>query len=122
MENKKVIKKLKAPAKSKSVRIGVRTFEKADRWVNLANEKKVGSKIKIDQVLNLALDLLTSEHVKKLQTESLKGSDLQGIMRQKYIRQYGNISKEEYIAFTTTSAYADFLVAQKSAGILEVAG
>ncbi len=122
MENKKVIKKLKAPAKSKSVRIGVRTFEKADRWVNLANEKKVGSKIKIDQVLNLALDLLTSEHVKKLQTESLKGSDLQEIMRQKYIRQYGNISKEEYIAFTTTSAYADFLVAQKSAGILEVAG
>lgn len=121
METKKVTKKSKSQAKNKSVRISIDTFEKADRWVEIANEKKAGCKIKLDQVLNLALGLLTSDHIKKLQSDSLKGSDLQEIMRQKYIKQFGNISKEDYIAFTTTSAYAEFLVAQNSVPSLEVA-
>lgn len=121
METKKVTKKSNAKAKNKSVRISVATSEKAERWIELANEKKAGSKIKLDQILNLAMDLLTPEHIKKLQTDSLKGSDLQELMRQKYIKQFGNISKEDYIAFTTTSAYAEFLVSQKSMVNLEVA-
>lgn len=121
MENKKVTKKFKIQAKNKSVRISTDTFEKADRWVDLANEKKAGCKIKLDQILNLALGLLTSDHIKKLQSDSLKGSDLQEIMRQKYIKQFGNILKEDYIAFTTTSAYVEFLVSQSSINNLEVA-
>ncbi len=121
METKKVTKKSKAHAKSKSVRISTGTFEKADQWVNLANEKKAGSKIKIDQVLNLALDLLTEDHINKLKADSLKNSDRQEIMRQKYIKQFGHISKEDYIGFTMTNAYADFLNSQNSVIDLGVA-
>lgn len=121
MEPKKVTKKSKSQSKNKSVRISSDTFEKADRWVKIANEKKAGSKVKLDQVLNLAIGLITMEHIKKLQSDSLKGTDLQELMRQKYIKQFGNISKEDYIAFTTTSAYAEFLVAQNSDANLGVA-
>lgn len=121
MEPRKVAKKSKDKAKNKSVRLSAESFEKGNRWVDIANEKKAGSKIKLDQVINLALGLLTPENIKKLQSDSLKGSDLQEIMRQKYIKQFGNISKEDYIAFTTTSAYAEFLVSQSSVTNLEVA-
>lgn len=113
--------KTKNQAKNKSVRLKTETIEKGERWADIANEKKAGSKIKLDQVINLALGLLTSEHIKKLQADSLKGSDLQEIMRQKYIKQFGDISKEDYLAFTTTSAYAEFLVSQSSLINLEVA-
>ncbi len=121
METKKVTKKSKSQSKNKSVRLSMSTYESANRWVEFANEKKAGSKIKLDQVLNLAVSLLTPEHIKKLQSDSLKGSDLQEIMRQKYIKQFGHISKEDYIAFTTTSAYVEFLIAQNDLVNLEVA-
>ncbi len=112
MDNKKITKRVKVKVGSKSIRVSKDTFESGDRWVKLANEKKVGSKIKLDQVLSLALGVLTEEHIKKLQADSLKGSDRQEIMRQKYIKKFGHISKEDYLTFTTQPEYAEFLTNQ----------
>lgn len=109
MESKKVTKRPKAMNKKKAIRINMDTFTIADKFVDLANEKKIGGKIKIDQVLDLAVRLLNESHVSQLQSSSLKNSDRQELMRQKYIKLYGQISKEDYIGFTMTDAYSEFL-------------
>jgi hypothetical protein len=109
MESKKVTKRLKAMNRKKAIRITLDTFTIADKFVDLANEKKIGGKIKIDQVLDLAVRLLNDSHVSQLQSSSLKNSDRQELMRQKYIKLYGQISKEDYIGFTMSDAYPEFL-------------
>lgn len=121
MENKKVAKRSKAQSKKKSIRLSSVTSSKADRILHLANEKKAGAKIKIDQVLSLALDLVSELHIQKLKMDSLKNSDRQELLRQKYIEQFGQISKEEFIGFTMTEAYAEFLKTQNISNSLSIA-
>jgi hypothetical protein len=121
MENKKVTKRSKAQAKKKSIRVSLETSNKADRILDLANEKKAGAKIKLDQVFSLALDLINEIHIEKLKMDSLKNSDRQELLRQKYIEQFGQISKEEFIGFTMTDAYSEFLKSQSSASSLSIA-
>lgn len=120
MENRKVTKRSKAQAKKKSIRVSLETSNKADRILDLANEKKAGAKIKLDQVFSLALDLINEIHIEKLKMDSLKNSDRQELLRQKYIEQFGQISKEEFIGFTMTDAYSEFLKSQSSASSLSI--
>lgn len=116
MESKVIKKKLKktTQTKMKSLRMLIETYNIANQFVEVANHKKVGGKIKIHQVLDLAVRLLNESHIPKLQSDSLKNSDRQELMRQRYIKQFGEISKEDYIGFTMTTAYVDFLSHQNN--------
>lgn len=109
MESKTNKRKLKSNDIKKSIRLESETFKKAECILQMANKKDVGRTIKLDPLLRLALDLVTDEHIRLLQSQSLKNSDRQEILRQKYGEIYGPTSMEEYVAFTLTLAYADFL-------------
>jgi len=99
-------------SRARSIRINLENQKKAKKLLNLANSKKAGRKVKFDQLLDLALELVKEEHIKILQTQTLKNEDRQEILRQKYIEMYGQISKDEFIGFTMTPAYVEFLNAQ----------
>lgn len=97
----------------KSIRIGLDVQKKAKKILSIANTKKTGRKVKIDQVLNVALDLMKEEHIKKLQDQTLTNEDRKEILRQKYISINGPISKDEFIGFMMSEAYVDFLKSHK---------
>ncbi|MGE3680268.1 MAG: hypothetical protein AB7G93_00990 [Bdellovibrionales bacterium] len=109
MENKNAKKSSKAQNKMKSKRLSLEILNKADRALRLANQKSAGRKIKLDELLGFALDLVNEDHIKKLQDRSLKNSDRQEILRKKYSELYGPVSPEEFIGVTMTSAYFEFL-------------
>ncbi len=109
MENKNRKKVAKDQQDSKSTRLSPETLKKANRILQLANKKSHGRKVKIDQVLNLAFDLVTDAHIKTLQAQSLKNSDRQEILRKKYSAIHGPVSMEDFIGITMTPAYFDFL-------------
>ena len=73
------------------------------------NDKDSGRSLKMDEMLFVALERLTDADVKLLRERSLSNSDRQKILRQKYAELYGPITPEEYIGFTMTLAYSDFL-------------
>lgn len=109
MENKVSKKNTENQTKGTSSRLSPSTRKKADRLLKIANKKDSGLKIKLDQLLNLSLDLVTEEHLKKLQNDSLKNSDRQEILRKKYSDIYGPVTEEEFIGITWTPTYYEFL-------------
>ena len=75
MENKTSKSTTKTLIKGKSIRISSDLQKKSDRLLLSANKKKAGAKIKFEQLVNLALDLVQDEHIKMLQDKSLTGED-----------------------------------------------
>lgn len=73
------------------------------------NTKDAGRKLKLDEVLSLALERLTEKDVKTLRERSLSNSDRQEILRQKYSEIHGPVTSEEFIGITMTQSYFDFL-------------
>lgn len=109
MEIKKVKKIAKGSSANKSARLNVETIKKINLILDTANKKSLGRKIKIDQLLMKAVDLLTETQIKELQEASLTNSDRQEILRKKYSELYGFVTEEEFIGFTLTAAYFEFL-------------
>ena len=112
MENKIGKPNTKVNAKNKSVRISLENQKKAEKILAFANKKKIGRKIKIDHVLAIALDLVTDEHIRKMQDQSLSNEDRKEQLRQKYIEAHGPISRDEFTGFMLTREFSEFLVQQ----------
>jgi hypothetical protein len=112
MENKIGKPNTKVNAKNKSVRISLENQKKAEKILALANKKKLGRKIKIDHVLAIALDLVTDEHIRKMQDQSLSNEDRKEQLRQKYIEARGPISRDEFTGFMLTREFSEFLAQQ----------
>ena len=87
--------KSKNVAKSASVRVHQEAKERAALLLVAANKKKQGRKIKFEDLFELALGLVTDEHLKQLQECSLTHEDRKEILRQKYISARGEISRDE---------------------------
>ena len=85
--------------------------KKAEKLLGLANKKKIGRKIKLDHVLAIALDLVTEDHVRRMQDQSLSNEDQKEQLRQRYIEIRGPISRDDFIGFMLTK---DFLNLWKS--------
>jgi Rps23 Pro-64 3,4-dihydroxylase Tpa1-like proline 4-hydroxylase len=101
--------KSKSVAKSASVRVHLAAKERAALLLLNANKKKLGRKIKFEDLFELALGLVTDEHLKQLQERSLTHEDRKEILRQKYISARGQISKDEFTGFMMTADFQDFL-------------
>jgi Rps23 Pro-64 3,4-dihydroxylase Tpa1-like proline 4-hydroxylase len=95
--------------KVRSLRISPDTHKKCERIVAMANKKANGRKIRIEQVLNLALDLVNDEQIKELQERSLTNEDRKEILRQKYVAIRGMISKDDFTGFMMKPEFLDFL-------------
>lgn len=114
MEIKVAKTSLKTTQKMKSIRISLENQKKAERFLVLANKKKIGRTVKIDQALSIALDLLTEEQVKRLQDQSLSNEDRKEILRQKWADLYGPISKDSFTGVMLTKEFSEFLKATES--------
>lgn len=62
-----------------------------------ANKKDFGRRIKPDDLIAIAIDLIESEHIKKLQEGSLTNSDRLERDYKAYVAKNGAISKDEYL-------------------------
>ena len=118
MESKTQKTSTKKANSQKSIRIGADTERKLARLLNGANKKKFGRKIKIDQLLCLALDLVTEEHLRTLQDTSLTNEDRKELLRQSYIQEVGPISKDAFTGFMLTEEFQKFLSAHRTAQIV----
>lgn len=106
-KNSKVNSKMNQ--KMKSVRINSENQKRLEKVIILANKKKIGRKIKVDQVLSLALELVNEEHIKKMQGQSLSNEDKKELLRQKWSEAHGPITKDEFTGVMLTKEFSDFL-------------
>jgi len=104
--------KSKSVTKSVSVRVQQEAKERAALLLLAANKKKQGRKIKFEDLFELALGLVTDEHLKLLQERSLTHEDRKELLRQKYIATRGPISRDEFLGFMMSADYATFLTEQ----------
>lgn len=118
MESKTQKANVKKSNSQKSIRIGAESERKLARLLSSANKKKFGRKIKSDQLLSLALDLVTEEHLRMLQDASLTNEDRKEQLRQSYIQEVGPISKDAFTGFMLTDEFQKFLTAQRTAQIV----
>lgn len=109
MENKAAKAKIKDTQKLKSIRVSVECQKKAEKILALANKKKIGRTVKFDQALSIALDLLTDEHIKRLQEQSLTNEDRKELLRQKWTELYGPVSKDAFTGIMMTKEFSEFL-------------
>jgi hypothetical protein len=106
----KVTKTTKKTAlKRKSLCIHLETEKKLDRILELANKKQFGRKVKPDQLLSLALDLVQEQHIVMLQEQTLTNENRMERLRQKHIKLRGPISKDDFLGFTMTAEFQEFL-------------
>lgn len=99
--------------KHTSVRIKSESKNKAKSILLNANKKKHGRTIKLPDLIELAINLLTDEHIKVLQERSLSFEDRKEILRQNYIQKCGFISKDEFIGFMMQAEFQEFLKGQQ---------
>ena len=92
-----------------TIRISNDTKMLCSRISKIANQKKIGRKIKIDEILKLGLNLITYTEVKKIQNTSLSNEDRKEQLRQIYIKNIGPITKDEFTGFMMKPDFLDFI-------------
>lgn len=112
MKEKTNKSKSKVVAKSVSVRVHSESKLAAMSRLESANKKKLGRRIKFEDLFNLALGLVTEEHIKVLHERSLTHANRQELLRQRYAETRGPISVDDFIGFTFTAEYPAFLSKQ----------
>jgi hypothetical protein len=103
----------KKSTKQYSIRINSENQKKIEKLLAVANKKKLGRKIKIDQLLNQALELVAEEQIKTLQNQSLTNEDRKELLREKYSEKYGPTSKDAFIGVMLTKDFSIFLSENK---------
>lgn len=83
--------------KAHSIRVSPVTYNRLSEILAKVNEKKMGRSTRADEVVALALNLVTQEEVKALQEASLSNADRLELSYQKYIRENAFISQDEYL-------------------------
>jgi hypothetical protein len=116
MENKaqvseaKNAKKIsKGGVKHASIRIKSSSKKLASSLRDEANQKTAGRTIKMEEIFELALSLMTKEHLKMLQERSLSHEDRKELLRQRYIELRGPISKDSFIGFLMSADFPEFM-------------
>jgi Rps23 Pro-64 3,4-dihydroxylase Tpa1-like proline 4-hydroxylase len=113
MSNKKLQSEKRKAKQWCSVRISGDTRKLAEGILKTANEKQTGRKIKLDELLQAGLALIQPAHIERLQENSLTNEDRKEILRQKYIAERGEISRDDFTGFMMTAAFHEFLAAQE---------
>jgi len=102
-----------------SIRITSETKSAAEKILKIANNKKAGRKIKLDEILQLAIQSLDDSHIKELQNSSLSNEDHTEFMRQYYIDTRGKIGRDQFLGFLISNDFpafkAEYLEKQKLA-------
>jgi hypothetical protein len=108
MKQSQIKQPSKKVSKHRLVRIHVDTLKKAERLLNSANKKEFGRKVRIDQLISMALDHVTDLDLRLLQEKSMTNIDRIEVLRRKYSEQKGDISKDEFAGFMLTAEFLSF--------------
>lgn len=73
------------------------TADRVKEFVTRLNEKEFGRRVTPDEIISLALSLLTPEHLQGLQNATLSNNDRIEIEFRNYCKASGNISKDEFL-------------------------
>lgn len=92
------------PAKSNStnsntvpIRIHKSTARLLRSLLLSVNKKKLGKRVKADQIISKALALLTDDHLEEVKTTTYSSADHLEVEFQKYCAKNGAISKDEFL-------------------------
>lgn len=108
MKSNSTLQKNMRAERYSSIRIKENSKRLAINLQDAANKKKFGRKIKINDVIDFALNLVQSEHIKMLQAQSLTNEDRKEKLRLVYMDKIGAITKEEFTGFMMTDEFNEF--------------
>lgn len=90
-------KPLTKPSPFCSVRVKRETRKRLLSEIAKANKKDFGRRVHADEIVAVALSLLTPEHIKKLQEESLTVMDRLERDYRMHVAKHGPMSKDVYL-------------------------
>ncbi len=96
-DTKKQIKKPTPKVSTTGIRVSKEIRKDIARLLETINKKQFGKKIKVAQLIELAIKLINDDHIKELQQTSLTNADKIEMQYRDYVRQNGPISKDEYM-------------------------
>ncbi|MBS1983574.1 MAG: hypothetical protein JST16_05320 [Bdellovibrionales bacterium] len=100
METPVQAKQSKAPSRPSpycTVRVKKETRKRILSELAKANKKDFGRRVHADEILSVALTLLTPDHIKKLQEESLSAMDRLERDYRTHVAKHGPMSKDVYL-------------------------
>jgi len=69
--------------------------------------------MKLDDIFELALTLVTDDHLKQLRQKAMTNKVRMEILRQKYIELHGYISEDDFLGLTMKPQFQEFLQQQE---------
>lgn len=85
------------PSAHGAIRVRKETRKRVLSELARINKKDFGKKVRVDEYLSLAVSLVTSEHIQKLQEGSLSNADRLERDYKTYFAEHGFISKDVYL-------------------------
>lgn len=92
------------PAKAKaagSPTVGLRVKRETKKRIQAelakVNKKDFGKKVRCDELIGIALSLLTEQHLKVLQDGSMTNADRMEIQYRDYVKKHGATTKDEFL-------------------------
>lgn len=89
------------PKTSVTQTIGLRVKRETKKRIQAelakTNKKDFGKKVRCDELIGIALSLLTDRHTRQLQEGSLSNSDRIERQYQEYIKKHGPISRDVFL-------------------------
>lgn len=79
------------------IRVTEATKSILDRIIKKANQKEMGVKIKPDDIISVALELVTDRHIENIQEKSYSNEDRLEIRYRSYQMDHGPVSKDQFI-------------------------
>lgn len=106
--------KTKNTVSRSSIRIKSDIKKAAKAFLNKVNSDNKGCrKMKIDDIFEMALALVTDAHLKELRQKAMTNKGRMDILRQKYIDLNGYISEDGFLGLTMTPQFQEFVKLQE---------
>jgi hypothetical protein len=99
-----------------AIRVSKETSIKSKQLILKANKIMggLGKKVMPDDLINLALDHVNDEDLKRLKINSLRQTDIDKLLYLTFIKEKLGSSKEDFSAFTKGPDYYPFVTRNKS--------
>ena len=107
--------KTKTTVSRSSIRIKSDIKKTAKALLNKVNNDNKGCrKLKIDDIFELALELVTDAHLKELRQKAMTNKVRMEILRQKYIELNGYISEDDFLGLAWSPQLQEFVKQQEA--------
>ena len=92
-----VKQKRQQAASSVPVRIGQKAKAKLEQLLKQVNKDRIGKKVKTDDLISFALDLISDEHLVEICNRSLSNRDRIELLYRKLSKEKRGLSREDFL-------------------------